>query len=77
VISFSWLFGAFSTLGLEAIAVREIVKYPDKQEEINGTVFTLRLLGGIIAIVLIASTVFIHQYLFSLLQYHSSFNHFP
>ncbi|MEJ2506409.1 MAG: oligosaccharide flippase family protein, partial [Ignavibacteriaceae bacterium] len=59
VISFSWLFGAFSTLGLEAIAVREIVKYPDKQEEINGTVFTLRLLGGIIAIVLIASTVFI------------------
>ena len=59
VISFSWLFGAFSTLGLEAIAVREIVKFPDKKDEINGTVFTLRLLGSIIAIVLIATTAFV------------------
>ena len=54
VISFMWLFASISTLGLEAITVREIIKRPDKKDEIIGTVFTLRLLGGITAALLIA-----------------------
>ncbi len=54
VLSFTWLFVAISTLGLETISVREIVKQPEKKDEIIGTVFTLRLLGGIAAITLIA-----------------------
>jgi len=56
-LSFFWLFGSLSTLGLEGITTREIVKYPDKKDEINGTVFFLRLAGSLAAIVLIAATL--------------------
>jgi O-antigen/teichoic acid export membrane protein len=59
VLSFTWLFVSISTLGLEAISVREIVKFPQKKDDIVGTVFTLRLLGGITAIFLIALTLLI------------------
>ena len=58
-LSFFWLFGSLSTLGLEAITTREIVKYPDKKDEINGTVFFLRIAGSLAAIVLIAVTLFL------------------
>jgi O-antigen/teichoic acid export membrane protein len=59
VLSFTWLFVAISTLGLETISVREIVKQPEKKDEIIGSVFTLRLLGGITAVILIALTLLI------------------
>jgi O-antigen/teichoic acid export membrane protein len=59
VLSFFWLFASLSTLGLEAITTREIVKFPDRRDEINGTVFFLRLTGSISAIVLIAITLFV------------------
>jgi len=59
VLSFFWLFASLSTLGLEAISTREIVKQPDKKDEINGTVFYLRLAGSLAAIVLIAATLFL------------------
>ena len=61
VLSFFWLFASLSTLGLESITTREIVKYPDKKDEINGTVFFLRLTGSISAIILIAITLFSMQ----------------
>jgi len=57
VISFSWLFASFSSLGLESISTREIVKHPELRDQINGTVFFLRLASGIIAFVLIAVTL--------------------
>ena len=44
--SFVALFAAISTLGLDQILVREIVKYPDKEKELLGTAFVLRLLGA-------------------------------
>jgi O-antigen/teichoic acid export membrane protein len=59
VLSFTWLFVAISTLGLETISVREIVKQPQKKDEIIGTVFTLRILGGIAAVILIGLALFI------------------
>jgi len=58
-LSFFWLFGSLSTFGLEAITTREIVKYPDKKDEINGTVFFLRLAGSVSAIIIIAVTLFL------------------
>jgi len=58
-LSFFWLFGSLSTLGLESITTREIVKYPDKKNEINGTVFFLRIAGSISAIIIIAITLFL------------------
>jgi O-antigen/teichoic acid export membrane protein len=59
VLSFFWLFGSLSTVGLEAISTREIVKHPEKRDEINGTVFFLRLIGSITAIALITITLLI------------------
>lgn len=53
-ISFAWLFAAISTLGLESISTRELIKYPDKRDEINGTVFILRLAGSVACIILTA-----------------------
>ena len=59
ILSFFWLFGSLSTVGLEVISTREIIKQPDKVDEINGTVFILRLIGSLAAIVLIGITLVI------------------
>jgi O-antigen/teichoic acid export membrane protein len=59
VLSYFWLFGALSTLGLEGISTREIVKHPDKKDEINGTVFYLRLMGSFSAILLMGTVLLI------------------
>lgn len=57
VISFAWLFASFSSLGLESISTRETVKHPELRDKINGTVFFLRLAGGVVAFVLIGVTL--------------------
>lgn len=57
VLSFCWLFASFSSLGLESISTRETIKYPDKIDEINGTVFFLRLAGGMVSIFMIGITL--------------------
>lgn len=56
-LSFFGLFASLSTLGLESITTREIVKHPDNKDEINGTVFYLRITGSICAIILIGLTL--------------------
>lgn len=53
-LSFGWLFASFSTLGLESISTREIVKNPQSSDEIIGTVFILRVIGSFVAIFLTA-----------------------
>ncbi|MGB5893693.1 MAG: oligosaccharide flippase family protein, partial [Ignavibacteriaceae bacterium] len=58
-ISFFGLFSAISVLGLESISIRELVKYPGKRDNILGSVFLLRLVGGIVTVILIALTLFI------------------
>jgi O-antigen/teichoic acid export membrane protein len=59
ILSFSWLFASLSSLGLESISTREIVKHPDKKDEINGSVFFLRLVGSIVTIFLTGLTLFL------------------
>lgn len=51
-IAFVALFGAFATLGLDSIVVRELVKNPERQNELLGTAFTLKLTGALIALIL-------------------------
>lgn len=53
-ISFYGLFVAFISLGLESISIRELVKHPDKKDEILGSVFYTQLVGALIAISLIS-----------------------
>jgi PST family polysaccharide transporter len=56
-IAFVALFTAFSTLGLNSIIVRDIVNDPDSANEILGSAFALKLIGGVVALALIIATI--------------------
>ncbi|MFZ2957706.1 MAG: flippase [Candidatus Ozemobacteraceae bacterium] len=45
--AFTSLFGALATLGLDSIVIRELVRCPDRQNELLGTAFWLKLFGGL------------------------------
>ena len=45
--SFVGLFSAIATLGLDGIVVRELVKLPEKENELIGTAFVLKIVGAI------------------------------
>ena len=51
--SFVGLFSAIATLGLNGIVVRELVKYPKKEDEIMGTVFVLKLFGAFLTLIIL------------------------
>ncbi len=46
-IAFVGLFGPLAILGLQGIVVRDIVREPEARDEILGTTFVLRLIGGL------------------------------
>ncbi|MAT96914.1 MAG: O-unit flippase [Anaerolineaceae bacterium] len=58
-VSFVALFGFLSYLGLDGIVTRDLVKHPETHQRLLGTVFVLRLGGGLIAIGLIAAAAFL------------------
>ncbi len=58
-ISFAGLFTSFANLGMDSIVVRELVKTPDKKNEILGTVFRLRLIGSVATITLVTLAAFL------------------
>jgi PST family polysaccharide transporter len=45
-LAFAGLFGAFAALGLDSIVVRDIVSNPTNKDEVLGTAFALKLIGG-------------------------------
>jgi len=51
-IAFASLFSAFSTLGLDAIVIRELVKHPERQNLLLGSAFLLKLVGGSVALLI-------------------------
>lgn len=57
-IAFAALFGIFSTLGLDNIVVRDIVKEPNSINEILGSAFFLKFIGAIVALVLAAIVIY-------------------
>lgn len=48
-IAFASLFGAFATLGLDGIVIRDLVKFPERNEVILGSAFVLKLAGAAVA----------------------------
>lgn len=52
VISFVALFSVFATLGLDRIVLRDITRYPKETNELLGTTFILKLVGGFLVLVL-------------------------
>lgn len=55
--SFVGLFAAISTLGLDGIVVRELVKRPEKEYVLIGTAFVLKIFGAFLTLVLLAVAV--------------------
>lgn len=58
-IAFVTLFSPLASLGLDNIAVRDIVNTPDSAKEILGTAFVLKLIGGILAFFLAVAAIII------------------
>ncbi|KKR21163.1 MAG: Membrane protein [Parcubacteria group bacterium GW2011_GWE2_39_37] len=52
-ISFASLFGFLAGFGVDNILNRELIKYPEKRDELLGNGFWLKLIGGIFAIIII------------------------
>lgn len=48
-IAFVALFSAIATLGMDSIVVRELVRHPEKKDEIVGSAFFLKFIGGCLA----------------------------
>lgn len=57
-IAFAGLFGPLAILGLQGIVVRDIVRDPEARDEILGTTFVLRLIGGLTAFTLVLLTIY-------------------
>jgi len=51
--SFVGIFSAIATLGLDGIVVREFVKYPEKENELLGTAFILKLFGAFLTLIIL------------------------
>lgn len=52
------IFSVVATLGLERIVVRDLVREPDRKEEILGSAFFLKLIGGAIAILFCVGSMY-------------------
>lgn len=59
VVAFVGLFAFISYLGVDGILSRELVNHPEKRDELLGTAFRLKLLGGGLAFIISAIAVFI------------------
>lgn len=55
--AFTALFSAFSTLGLDGIVIRELVKKTEQENVLLGSAFILKLVGGLIAFLLCIITI--------------------
>ena len=56
-ISFAALFTTISTLGLDNLLVRDLIKEPEKRDEYLGSVFFMKLFGSLSSFLLIAMVV--------------------
>ncbi|WP_186576585.1 flippase [Aquibacillus kalidii] len=60
--AFVLIFSSFATLGLDGIVVRNVVRSPEKKDEILGTAFLLKLVGGIaVAIISVTLGLIVHS----------------
>ncbi|MFL5482638.1 MAG: flippase [Gemmatimonadaceae bacterium] len=53
------LFASVASLGLNSILVRDLVRYPEKRDDLIGSAFRLKLIGGVSAFVLGQVCVFV------------------
>jgi len=58
-IAFVTLFGAFATLGLDEIVIRDLVRVPGDRHEIVGTAFALKAAAGTLTALLAVGAIFL------------------
>ncbi|MEO0969815.1 MAG: oligosaccharide flippase family protein, partial [Cyanobacteria bacterium J06639_18] len=57
-LAFVSLFTPIFTLGLDNVVIRHLVRESSNKEEILGTTFGLKLMGGIVSVLLVVSAIF-------------------
>jgi len=55
--AFTALFGAFATLGLDKIVVRDLVKHPERRDVLLGSALGLKLAGGFLALLITGTAI--------------------
>ena len=60
-IAFASLFTAIASLGLNRITVRELVRHKERKGIILGSVFSMKLAGGCLALILAVSIIWLLQ----------------
>ena len=60
-LAFAGLFAFVASLGIDGILNREIIKFPENYNNLLGTAFVLKLIGGILAFCLTCVSVFIFE----------------
>ena len=58
-ISFVGLFSFIANLGIDQVLYRDLIKYPEKENEYIGTAFFLKLIGGSLAFLSVLIFTFI------------------
>jgi Membrane protein involved in the export of O-antigen and teichoic acid len=61
-MSFAGLFAFIASLGIDGILSRELVKFPEKQNELMGTSLGLKLIGGSVAFLLSINAAFFFEH---------------
>lgn len=56
-IAFVSIFSAIATLGMDSIVVRELVRHPEKKDEIVGSTLALKLIGGCLAYAIVLTAI--------------------
>jgi polysaccharide transporter, PST family len=59
VFSYTVIFAALASLGIDGILIRDLVRYPEKRDRIMGSAFLMKAAGGIIAFIISAGASFI------------------
>lgn len=59
--AFVGLFSTFSDLGLSPLAIRAITNRPEQKDLILGTIFWLKLFGGIVTLLLTVGSIFVFR----------------
>ena len=60
-LAFAGLFAFIANLGVDSIINREIIRFPEKENNLLGTAFVLKLIGGISAFSLLCIAAFIFE----------------
>ncbi|MFA5023518.1 MAG: flippase [Patescibacteria group bacterium] len=68
-LSFAGLFAFIASLGIDGVLGREIVKFPEKRDDLLGTSFVLKIIGGLtaFALVCVAAILFENNFLIRIL----------